>query len=33
MGKGVLVEGVNDIFGTLGLGKPDISVLDEAFLA
>lgn len=31
--KGVLVEGVNDIFGTLGLGKPDISVLDEAFLA
>jgi type I restriction enzyme R subunit len=31
--KGVLVEGVNDIFGTLGLGKPDISVLDETFLA
>lgn len=31
--KGVLVEGVNDIFGTLGLGKPDISLLDEAFLA
>jgi type I restriction enzyme R subunit len=31
--KGVLVEGVNDIFNTLGLGKPDISVLDEAFLA
>lgn len=31
--KGVLVEGVNDIFTTLGLGKPDISVLDEAFLA
>jgi type I restriction enzyme R subunit len=31
--KGVLVEGVNDIFATLGLGKPDISVLDEAFLA
>jgi len=30
--KGVLVEGVNDIFGTLGLGKPDISVLDEKFL-
>lgn len=31
--KGVLVEGVNDIFGTLGVGKPDISVLDEQFLA
>lgn len=31
--KGVLVEGVNDIFGTLGLGKPDISLLDEKFLA
>jgi type I restriction enzyme, R subunit len=31
--KGVLVEGVNDIFTTLGLGKPDISVLDENFLA
>jgi len=31
--KGVLVEGVNDIFGTLGLGKPDISLLDEQFLA
>lgn len=31
--KGVLVEGVNDIFGTLGLGKPDISLLDEDFLA
>lgn len=31
--KGVLVEGVNDIFGTLGLGKPDISLLDETFLA
>jgi type I restriction enzyme R subunit len=31
--RGVLVEGVNDIFTTLGLGKPDISVLDEAFLA
>ena len=30
--KGVLVEGVNDIFATLGLAKPDISVLDEAFL-
>ena len=31
--KGVLVEGVNDVFGTLGLGKPDISLLDEDFLA
>ena len=31
--KGVLVEGVNDIFGTLGLAKPDISLLDEQFLA
>lgn len=31
--KGVLVEGVNDLFGTLGLGKPDISLLDENFLA
>lgn len=30
--KGVLVEGVNDIFGTLGLGKPEIGT-DEAFLA
>ena len=31
--KGVLVDGVNDIFGTLGLAKPDISLLDESFLA
>ena len=31
--KGVLVEGVNDIFATLGLSKPDISLLDEDFLA
>lgn len=31
--KGVLVEGVNDVFATLGLGKPDISLLDETFLA
>jgi type I restriction enzyme R subunit len=31
--KGVLVDGVNDVFATLGLGKPDISLLDEAFLA
>ena len=31
--KGVLVDGVNDVFGTLGLGKPDISLLDEEFLA
>jgi type I restriction enzyme R subunit len=30
--KGVLVEGVSDIFGTLGVGKPDISLLDEEFL-
>ena len=31
--KGVLVDGVNDIYGTLGLDKPDISILDETFLA
>ena len=31
--KGVLVEGVYDIFGTLGLAKPDISLLNENFLA
>ena len=31
--KGVLVEGVKDVFGTLGLGKPDISLLDDQFLA
>ena len=31
--KGVLVEGVKDVFGTLGLGSPDISLLDEQFLA
>ncbi|QRP64186.1 type I restriction endonuclease subunit R [Rhodanobacter sp. FDAARGOS 1247] len=30
--KGVLVDGVNDIFATLGLGKADISLLDEEFL-
>ena len=30
--KGVLVEGVNDVFATLGLAKPDISLLDEEFL-
>ena len=30
--KGVLVEGVNDLFAALGLGKPDISLLDEQFL-
>ncbi|HET6587730.1 MAG TPA: type I restriction endonuclease subunit R [Oleiagrimonas sp.] len=30
--KGVLVEGVHDIFATLGLGRPDISLLDEEFL-
>lgn len=31
--KGVLVEGVDDIFATLGLSKPDISLLDEEFLS
>ena len=31
--KGVLIEGVKDVFGTLGLGKPDLSLLDEQFLA
>lgn len=31
--KGVLVEGVNDIYRTLGMSKPDISLLDEQFLA
>ncbi len=30
--KGVIVEGVNDLFGTLGLAKPNIGLLDEAFL-
>ncbi|WP_419611917.1 DUF3387 domain-containing protein, partial [Thiolapillus sp.] len=30
--KGVLVEGVQDLYRTLGLEKPDISVLDETFL-
>ena len=30
--KGVLVEGVQDLYVTLGLEKPDISVLDETFL-
>jgi len=30
--KGVLVDGVNDVFATLGLSKPDISLLDEDFL-
>ncbi|HET6632755.1 MAG TPA: type I restriction endonuclease subunit R [Rhodanobacteraceae bacterium] len=30
--KGVLVEGVTDVFATLGLGSPDISLLDEHFL-
>ena len=33
MARGVLVEGVNDLYGTLGLDKPDISLLDERFLA
>lgn len=31
--KGVLVEGVKDVFGTLGLARHDISLLDEDFLA
>lgn len=31
--KGVLTDGVNDIYATLGLDKPDISLLDERFLA
>ena len=31
--KGVLVDGVNDIYRTLGLDRPDISMLDERFLA
>lgn len=31
--KGVLVEGVTDLYKTLGLERPDISVLDEEFLA
>lgn len=30
--KGVLVEGVTDIYTTLGIDKPDISILDEGFL-
>lgn len=30
--KGVLVEGVNDIYRTLGMSRPDISLLDEQFL-
>ena len=31
--KGVLVEGVTDLYSTLGVDKPDISVLNEHFLA
>lgn len=31
--KGVLVDGVNDIYRTLGMSKPDISLLDEEFLS
>ncbi len=30
--KGVLVNGVTDLYKTLGVDKPDISVLDENFL-
>lgn len=30
--KGVLVEGVNDLYATLGLEKPNLSLLDEKFL-
>lgn len=30
--KGVLVNGVTDLYKTLGVDKPDISVLDETFL-
>lgn len=29
---GVLVNGVTDLYKTLGVDKPDISVLDETFL-
>ena len=31
--KGVLVEGVTDLYATLGVDRPDISVLNEHFLA
>ena len=31
--KGILVEGVSDLYETLGLDKPDISLLDEKFLS
>ena len=31
--KDVLVEGVNDLYSTLGVDEPDISVMDERFLA
>lgn len=30
--KGVIVDGVTDLFGTLGIDKPDIGLLDEEFL-
>jgi len=30
--RGVLVEGVKDVFATLGLDKPNIGLLDERFL-
>ena len=32
LAKGVLVNGVTDLYKTLGVDKPDISVLDETFL-
>lgn len=31
--KSVIVDGVTDLFGTLGLDTPDIGLLDESFLA
>lgn len=30
--KGVLVDGVNDVFASLGMKQPDISLLDDEFL-
>ena len=31
--KGVIVNGVSDLYKTLGIDRPDISILDEGFLA